>query len=1039
MGTLFRKYWPLFFITAFLFLPKFTFAADWVNVGFADKTIQATFVNPKNKEKILVGVAGGASNDRNYITENGGQTWTPVSMGAVTNCNQFVMNPKLDTEYWAACSNGLYHSTDSGRSFQRIPKYTNNILTIIMAKSGRLYITYTNNGLDYSDDGILWSDLRVPGTASQPYLYLNSTNEKQIFVSKNGSDAPGLYRSNDGGLTWLLVYNISPVRTGVFSMVFLDNGSKVCGTTALGYGCSLDYGSTWSSFVSPNLSKPSEPEHSFMASQNPDDPTNLIIFTVGWTGQDPKIYSYEGGAALPKIFEANKLTSSISISQGVIFSWAKNATWQKGLWRNDGVIVIPEYLKKHPVIIVPGILGSWFVPSTGKMTIDPILKTYDDLYYSFVNAGYEPDKYVFTFPYQWRNDNKYTAALLANKIKEAKLKSGSNKVDIIAHSMGGLVARFYAESDIYDNDINQIFFLGTPQLGSTGAYPIWETGFTGYEEAFFGMFLRFVLVEEAATNKYFGENAVRDYIHNEVTSVGQTLPVYSYLNSNIYPLGHPINSELELLNSNAGLLATRGIKIVNIIGDTGPSTLGGLNVVSYDGQPQWEYGEPIGLSTGNIYDGVGFVHGDGTVSVESQSFIPGKDIYLDGVEHIDIPRSSTKTIFKELSIGTNPLITTAINTILMIKAYSPVDFYVLAPDGKRVGFNNNGTAFSEIDGAFYTGNASETEFMTIPNPLPGEYKVMTFGTGTGSYEIEATYADGSKNSTVSSSYLGQATPGKEDKILVELTPELGMIEAKIEDKTPPVTTLEITGNKVGDYYNTQVVVSFSATDAESGVEKTEYSLDGNIWQDYVNPIVFNQDGEVHIIYRSVDKSGNIEIDQSALIRLDTTNPTVKLFLAKTSFTHWDNLVMDCQASDSYSGLREFSLTIDGVVVDCLKPYSLFTSNFGEHKVEYSAIDNAGNVTKGETIFKVIANYTSTLRDVLWLYENKHFKNRGETVSILAHLEVAQIFDVLRDRKLSDSFLSQAMTEVEKLKQKGKLTVFGYDMISRDIKYILEGK
>lgn len=92
MGTLFRKYWPLFFITAFLFLPKFTFAADWVNIGFSDKNIKTVYVDPKNSQHILISLASYVDNNYNFYTEDGGSTWAPISMGgAFSACNNLYL------------------------------------------------------------------------------------------------------------------------------------------------------------------------------------------------------------------------------------------------------------------------------------------------------------------------------------------------------------------------------------------------------------------------------------------------------------------------------------------------------------------------------------------------------------------------------------------------------------------------------------------------------------------------------------------------------------------------------------------------------------------------------------------------------------------------------------------------------------------------------------------------------------------------------------------------------------------------------------
>ncbi len=65
----------------------------------------------------------------------------------------------------------------------------------------------------------------------------------------------------------------------------------------------------------------------------------------------------------------------------------------------------PE-LEKDPVIIVPGIMGSW--EKYGEWVIDPIFHTYDSLIEAMVKSGYELNETLFLFPYDWRANNVIT-------------------------------------------------------------------------------------------------------------------------------------------------------------------------------------------------------------------------------------------------------------------------------------------------------------------------------------------------------------------------------------------------------------------------------------------------------------------------------------------------------------------------------------------------------------------------------------------------------------------------------------------------------
>ncbi len=92
---------------------------------------------------------------------------------------------------------------------------------------------------------------------------------------------------------------------------------------------------------------------------------------------------------------------------------------------------------------------------------------------------------VYVFTYDWRQDNVVTAGKLADLIDRIKKSHGDPelKVDLIAHSMGGLIARYYLrygrDDVLNDNEfpvnyagaqnVRRIILLGTPNLGSVSS------------------------------------------------------------------------------------------------------------------------------------------------------------------------------------------------------------------------------------------------------------------------------------------------------------------------------------------------------------------------------------------------------------------------------------------------------------------------------------------------------------------------------------------------------------------------------------------
>ncbi|MDH6116623.1 hypothetical protein ABH930_001022 [Kitasatospora sp. GAS204A] len=89
------------------------------------------------------------------------------------------------------------------------------------------------------------------------------------------------------------------------------------------------------------------------------------------------------------------------------------------------------------------------------------------------------------------------------------------------------------------------------------------------------------------------------------------------------------------------------------------------------------------------------------------------------------------------------------------------------------------------------------------------------------------------------------------------------------DTTPPVTTAATDPAGRKDHvFTTDVTVTLTATDDISGVDRTEYNLDGAGWTAYTGPITLTTDGRHELLYRSIDFAQNQEADNSLTLRID---------------------------------------------------------------------------------------------------------------------------------------------------------------------------
>ncbi|MFD5032227.1 OmpL47-type beta-barrel domain-containing protein [Streptomyces sp. NPDC058220] len=84
-----------------------------------------------------------------------------------------------------------------------------------------------------------------------------------------------------------------------------------------------------------------------------------------------------------------------------------------------------------------------------------------------------------------------------------------------------------------------------------------------------------------------------------------------------------------------------------------------------------------------------------------------------------------------------------------------------------------------------------------------------------------------------------------------------VVEPPAQDTTAPVTSAAVTGEKNSNgAFITSAKVTLTATDADSGVDKTEYSLDGGPYLAYTTPVIVDRVGYHTLAHRATDKAGN---------------------------------------------------------------------------------------------------------------------------------------------------------------------------------------
>ena len=535
---------------------------------------------------------------------------------------------------------------------------------------------------------------------------------------------------------------------------------------------------------------------------------------------------------------------------------------------------------KDPIIVIPGIMGSWRMTRKSDLELDPVFGTYDELLETLDKNGYTLEKDLFPFPYEWHNSNVESAKRLKTRIDGIKTQAKWPKVDIVAHSMGGLVAREYISTLNGGSNIDQLITLGTPHNGAPKSYLMWEGGKFVSPSRFnvTDFFANIIFQQEAEENGY--EN-IFDYVRKApILSVKELLPVYSYLRDKetgtlrTYPDVYPVNAFLQNLKTPTNLNKLSPILFTNIIGKTDENdTIKNIRVdgasVALLSDPEaivlWGHGKPDGYDDLIGDKGLELGVGDGTVPLESaQGIIADETIELSS-SHGDLPTDAAKTVFKTLTgLDVTPHTPLApVTSILLFMPFSPIDIQIISPSGKKVGKNfATGGIYDQIPGAYYTGYDTQNEFITVPNPEDGEYTILTQGTGDGDYRVEAvkiteetTPSDDVKESLVT--FTGTATPDVMEEKKIELLADDTVISKEERDIAAPAVTIVSPENK--SYPSSeQVPVTYTAADDVSPEEKItkEIRLDGAVFDQMIIDLSLQTLGTHTLSVQATDEAGN---------------------------------------------------------------------------------------------------------------------------------------------------------------------------------------
>ena len=158
-----------------------------------------------------------------------------------------------------------------------------------------------------------------------------------------------------------------------------------------------------------------------------------------------------------------------------------------------------------------------------------------------------------------------------------------------------------------------------------------------------------------------------------------------------------------------------------------------------------------------------------------------------------------------------------------------------------------------------------------------------------------------------------------------------------------------------------VAVSLVASDADSGVASTCYSLDGTTPSIPTTSgvVTISAEGTTTLRYASVDTAGNTEAPRSATVRIDDTAPVT----TDDAPTGWIDgpATVHLTASDAMSGLSGIRVSVNGSAATTYTT-GIVVSAEGTTSIAYAGIDAAGNAEATKTAVVRIDHTAPTTAD-----------------------------------------------------------------------------
>lgn len=300
-------------------------------------------------------------------------------------------------------------------------------------------------GVDDSGNAFIVGQTSSPNFPTTPDAYQGTLSSNNVYVTKLDATGSNILYSTFLGAAWDNTYGIAIDPAG---------NAYVAGET-----------------------------------NSPSFPTTENAYRTDFSGSQACVFVTKIGNDPPLIFVPG-------IGGSYLYDRTSGTELWPGFLTNHNPLTLDPAENPNPNIIATDAIRKYQksplgVTVTLATVYEPLLKKLRDSGYREYQVNGDPDRRtsnkcdlsqkdnhpnLFVFAYDWRLSNEKNAEALKDYIGCVKQFYPDSKVNILAHSMGGLVARRYIIDNHDDHNVNNFITIASPWLGAPKGIYALETG-----------------------------------------------------------------------------------------------------------------------------------------------------------------------------------------------------------------------------------------------------------------------------------------------------------------------------------------------------------------------------------------------------------------------------------------------------------------------------------------------------------------------------------------------------------------------------------